>query len=126
MRKTGMTLLTGFKVVQIGGGSAAAVCGRLLADVGAHVTCIEPGVGTMMLSATLDRGKAIAVDATARREALAAAHLIVREGQPKDWTDSAYALTELRRINESAIVVTISPYGQTGLLANEPATDLTL
>ena len=39
-----MTLLAGFKVVQIGGGSAAAVCGRLLADVGAQVTCIDPDV----------------------------------------------------------------------------------
>ena len=36
-RKTGMTLLSGLKVVQIGSGPAAAVCGRLLADVGAHI-----------------------------------------------------------------------------------------
>ena len=32
-----MTLLAGFNVVQIGDGSAAAVCGRVLADVGAHM-----------------------------------------------------------------------------------------
>ena len=57
---------------------------------------------------------------------LAAAHLIVREGQPKDWTASPYDLAELRRINASAIVVTISPYGETGPRANDPATDLTL
>ena len=82
-----MTLLTGFKVIQIGGGSAAAVCGRLLADVGAQVTCIDPGAGTMLL-ACLNRGKAVAATATQRREGLATAHLIVREGQLSFW---AYA-----------------------------------
>ena len=120
-----MTLLTGFKVIQIGDGSAAAVCGRLLADVGAQVTCIDPGAGTMLL-AHLNHGKAVAADATERREGLAAAHLIVREGQPKDWLPSSYDLAELRRINGSATVVTISPYGETGPQANDPATDLTL
>jgi crotonobetainyl-CoA:carnitine CoA-transferase CaiB-like acyl-CoA transferase len=120
-----MTLLSGFKVIQIGCGSAAAVCGRLLADVGARVTCVDPGAGTILL-AHLNHGKAVAADATERREGLAAAHLIVREGQPKDWLASPYDLAELRRINGSATVVTISPYGETGPQANDPATDLTL
>jgi benzylsuccinate CoA-transferase BbsF subunit len=120
-----MALLSGFKVIQIGGGSAAAVCGRLLADVGAQVICIDPGAGTILL-AHLNHGKAVAADATERREGLAAAHLIVREGQPKDWSASPYDLPELRRINASAIVVTISPYGEIGPQANDPATDLTL
>ena len=120
-----MTLLSGFDVVQIGGGAAAAVCGRLLADVGAQVTCIEPGDNTTLL-ACLNRGKAVAAHATERREGLAAADLIVREGQPKDWLASPYDITELRRINPTATVVTISPYGKTGPRANDPATDLTL
>jgi len=120
-----VTLLTGFNVVQIGGGSAAAVCGRLLADVGAQVICIDPGTSTMLL-AYLNHGKAVATDATERHAGLATAHLIVREGQPKDWAASPYDLTRLRQINASAIVVTISPYGETGPQANDPATDLTL
>jgi len=120
-----MTLLAGFNVVQIGGGAAAAVCGRLVADVGAQVTCIDPDAGTTLL-AYLNHDKPIAADAPERRERLAAAHLIVREGEPKDLTASPYDLTELRRINASAIVVTISPYGETGPRANDPATDLTL
>jgi crotonobetainyl-CoA:carnitine CoA-transferase CaiB-like acyl-CoA transferase len=120
-----MTLLAGFKVVQIGGGLAAAVCGRVLADVGAEVTCIDPGAGTV-LSAYLDRGKAVAAQAAEQREGLAAAHLIVREGQPKEWAESPGDLAGLRRINASAIVVTISPFGETGPRADDPATDLTL
>src|SRR3954470_22872915 len=100
MRKTGMALLTGFNVVQIGGGSAAAVCGRLLADVGAHVTCIDSDAGTMLL-AYLNHGKAAATEATGQHEGLAAAHLIVREGPPKAWAAGPYGLTGLRRINAS-------------------------
>jgi crotonobetainyl-CoA:carnitine CoA-transferase CaiB-like acyl-CoA transferase len=104
-----MTLLAGFKVLQVGGGAAAAVCGRLLADVGADVSCVEPNVSTTLL-AFLNSGKAVA--------AAAGAHLIVREG--------LYDLTELRRANPSAVIVTISPYGEAGPQANDPATDLTL
>jgi crotonobetainyl-CoA:carnitine CoA-transferase CaiB-like acyl-CoA transferase len=107
-----MTLLAGFKVVQVGAGAAAAVCGRLLADVGAEVTCVDPATGTTLLD-YLNRDKAVATN-----EDLAAARLIVREG-PSDGT-------ELRRINPSATIVTISPYGAMGPQANDPATDLTL
>ena len=114
-----MTLLAGFKVIQIGDGAAAAVCGRLLADVGAEVTCIDPGAGTPLL-AHLNHGKAVAAAPAERRAALAAAHLIVREGA------SPWELAGLRRINASAAVVTISPYGETGPQADDPATDLTL
>ena len=114
-----MTLLAGFKVIQIGDGAAAAVCGRLLADVGAEVTCIDPGAGTPLL-AHLNHGKAVAAAPAERRAALAAAHLIVREGA------NPWELAGLRRINASAAVVTISPYGETGPQADDPATDLTL
>lgn len=112
-----MALLTGFKLVQIGGGSAAAVCGRLLADVGAQVTCIDPGAGSLLLD-HLNYGKAVAADTTTQRNVLASANLIVREG-PCD-------VTELRRVNASATIVTISPYGETGPQADDLATDLTL
>ncbi len=120
-----MTLLAGLNVIQIGGGSAAAVCGRLLADTGAQVTCIAPDTGNLLL-AWLNHGKAVAADTATQRESLAAAHLIVREGQPKDWVASPYDLAQLRQINASATVVTISPYGGIGPQANDPATDLTL
>ena len=51
-----MTLLRGFRVVQIGPGLAAAVCGRLLADVGADVVCIDADSSTP-LAAYLNHGK---------------------------------------------------------------------
>ena len=113
-----MTLLAGFKVVQIGGGPAAAVCGRMLADVGAQVTRIEPDAGAMLM-AHLNCGKAIAEDEAARREALANADLIVRE-EP-----GSHGPTQLRQNNTSATIITISPFGDTGPQATDPATDLT-
>ena len=111
-----MTLLAGFNVVQIGVGSAAAVCGRVLADVGAHVTCIGARGDTALL-AHLNHGKAVAA-----RDDLANAHMIVREG----WPAGPYDLAGLRQLNASATIVTISPYGETGPQANDPASDLTL
>ena len=79
-----MSLLAGFEVVQLGGGTAAAVCGRLLVDVGAEVTCIGPDTSTP-LSAYLNHGKKISSHRTAGiRIALARADLIVCEGRPRD------------------------------------------
>ena len=115
-----MTLLTGFNVIQIGGGSAAAVCGRMLADIGARVTCVEAHTSTALL-AHLNHGKA-----AAERGDVANAHMIVREGQPGDWSAGPYDLAGLRRMNPSATIVTISPYGETGPQADDPASDLTL
>ena len=43
-----MSLLTGFRVVQVGPGLAAAVCGRLMADVGAGVVCIDADTSTSL------------------------------------------------------------------------------
>ncbi len=53
-----MSLLAGFRVVEIGGGLAAAVCGRLLADIGAEVTCLDPDNSTP-LADYLNHGKPI-------------------------------------------------------------------
>jgi crotonobetainyl-CoA:carnitine CoA-transferase CaiB-like acyl-CoA transferase len=99
-----MSLLNGFRVVQIGPGLAAAVCGRLLADVGAEVTCIDPDRSTR-LSQFLNHGKRIASGEPA--------DLIVCEGQHN-------------RPDTTTPLVLISPFGQTGPKAGDPASDLTL
>src|SRR6516162_9654472 len=74
-----MSLLAGFRVVQIGDGLAAAVCGRLFAYVGAEVSCLDPD-NSALLSQYLNCGKSNA----AERDALATADLIVCEGRPVD------------------------------------------
>jgi crotonobetainyl-CoA:carnitine CoA-transferase CaiB-like acyl-CoA transferase len=121
-----MSLLQGLRVVQIGEGLAAAVCGRLFADVGADVSCVEPGISTP-LAAYLNHGKSVVADDTAARcNPIAAADLIVCEGRPQELCALQYDSGTLRRINATAALVYISPFGQTGSKANDPATDLTL
>ena len=115
-----MSLLNGFRVVQVGGGMAAAVCGRMLADIGAEIVCIEPD-STTPLGQYLNHGKAVGT-----RDALATAGLIVCEGRPAELRARQCDADALRRLNASAAIVLISPFGQTGPKADHPATDLTL
>jgi crotonobetainyl-CoA:carnitine CoA-transferase CaiB-like acyl-CoA transferase len=116
-----MTLLEGFAAVQVGTGLAAAVCGRVLADVGATVTCIDRDNSTP-LAAFLNHGKPV----VSAPGTLSAADLIVCEGRPDDLRDRQHDADALRRLNPSAAIVYISPFGQTGPKANDPASDLTL
>jgi crotonobetainyl-CoA:carnitine CoA-transferase CaiB-like acyl-CoA transferase len=113
-----MTVLTGLRVVQVGSGSAAAVCGRLLADVGADVARIGPD-RTSLLGAYLNRGP----DALCT---VPEADLIICEGSPAALRASNRDREAIRRLNSHAALVMISPFGQTGPRAEEPATDLTL
>ena len=119
-----MSLLAGFRVVQLGRGLAAAVCGRLLADVGAEVTCIDPDT-SRSLTEYLNHAKAIA-STSAADDALAAADLIVCEGNPAELRSRHCDVAALRRRNATAALVFIAPFGQTGPQADAPATDLTL
>jgi crotonobetainyl-CoA:carnitine CoA-transferase CaiB-like acyl-CoA transferase len=119
-----MSLLTGFRVVQLGSGLAAAVCGRLLADLGADIACDSPDMSTS-LAIFLNHGKA-RCDETAIREALAHADMIVCEGGPATLRERGHAPDNIREFNPTAALVLISPFGQTGPLADQPATDLTL
>ena len=117
-----MPLLAGLGVVQLGDCLAAAVCGRLLADVGADVAWVGPDNSTP-LAAYLNHGKRILADELAA--ALSAADLIVCEGRPEELQAQGYDAASLRRINSKAALVFISPFGQTGPQANDAATDLT-
>jgi crotonobetainyl-CoA:carnitine CoA-transferase CaiB-like acyl-CoA transferase len=119
-----MGLLTGFRVVQLGSGMAAAVCGRLFADVGAEIACIAPDPPTP-LTQYLNYGKTIPAD-NAAGQPLARAELIVCQGRPRDLRDRQHDADALRRVNPTAVLVYISPRGLTGAKAGEPATDLTL
>jgi crotonobetainyl-CoA:carnitine CoA-transferase CaiB-like acyl-CoA transferase len=118
-----MSLLAGFRVVEIGGGLAAAVCGRLFADVGADVACLDPENSTP-LADYLNHGKRVVAGDPAT--ALSAADLVVCEGAPQGLRIRGHDAAGLRRLNQTAVLVFISPFGQTGPRANDPATDLTL
>src|SRR3954451_3794304 len=115
-----MALLSELSVVQLGPGLAAAVCGRLFADIGAAVSAIDADRATP-LAAHLNSGKQ-----AIGREALRRADLIVCEGGPRTLRAWQCDPETLRRINPVAALVLISPYGQTGPQADDPVSDLTL
>jgi crotonobetainyl-CoA:carnitine CoA-transferase CaiB-like acyl-CoA transferase len=121
-----MSVLAGLEVVQIGGGLAAAVCGRLFADIGARVVGVGPATSTPLLR-HLNHGKTVVSgDPNASRAAIAAADLIVCEGRPRELSARQQDPAALRQLNPTAPIVVISPFGQTGPQADDPATDLTL
>ena len=112
-----MSILAGFRVTQLGQGLAAAVCGRLMADAGATVATVGARARTP-LEAYLNYGKSDG--------GLADADLIVVEGGPAALRAQGHDADTLRQANPKATIVLISPYGQIGPQADDPATDLTL
>ena len=112
-----MSVLTGLRVVQLGDGLAAAVCGRLFADSGATVGVVGASRATA-LEEYLNHGKTSGE--------IAGADLIVAEGGPADLLKAGLDVASLRLVNARAAIVLISPYGQVGPHADDPATDLTL
>jgi crotonobetainyl-CoA:carnitine CoA-transferase CaiB-like acyl-CoA transferase len=121
-----MAVLAGLDVAQIGEGLAAAVCGLLFADSGGRVSCIDPDMSTP-LACHLNHGKTVVAGGPASaRAAIGAADLIVCEGRPAELRARQQDPDALRRINPTAAIVAISPFGQTGAKAEDPATDLTL
>ena len=114
-----MSLLSGLQVYQIGPSLPAAVCGRAFADLGASVRC-KNADGSTPLAAYLNDGKAATADY------LEKADVIVCEGGPSALRAAGTEIETLRVRNTKAVIVAISPFGQTGPNANLPATDLTL
>ena len=117
-----MALLNGLRVLQVGPGLAAAVCGRAFADLGAEVACHGADRSTA-LAAYLNDGKA---DADDLARAAAEPPLIVCEGGPAALAAAGTDPAALRGLNPDAAIVAIGPYGQTGPDADLPAGDLTL
>lgn len=114
-----MALLAGLKVLQIGSGLAAAVCGRAFADLGAAVRCVDADRSTP-LAAYLNDGKG---DTGPESGPVA---LVICEGGPAALQAAGTDIETLRADHPNAVIVAISPYGQVGPDADLPATDLTL
>lgn len=112
-------MLEGLRVLQVGPGIGAAVFGRLFADLGASVSCIDE-CSAAPIEAYLNSGKGRAHGVEADVD------IVVYQGASgetacENWTESA-----LRQRYPTAEIVLISPYGQTGPQANWTGTDLTL
>jgi len=139
-----MTLpLHGIRVLDLGD-QRAALGGRMLADLGAEVTLIEPPSGQSIRHQSPFLGdepsaersyqhlyfnvnkRSIVLDwhteaGLARLRRLAAsADILIKSGQPGE-----FPVAEVREANPHLIVVSASPYGQRGPKSSWRATDLT-
>jgi len=102
--------LDGLTVVELGGGIPAAYATKLLADLGATVGKAAPPRGDG-LGAYLDAGKVLL-------DGPADAAIVVEDLGPGGL--------EATGLRPTGAVVRISPFGQTGPRADQPATDLTV
>jgi crotonobetainyl-CoA:carnitine CoA-transferase CaiB-like acyl-CoA transferase len=116
-----MDLLTGLRVLQVGRGMAAAVCGRLFADLGAEVSAIDSDDATP-LAQYLNHGKRVVT----AMSGVVTADLVVCEGRPCELRERQYDPDNLRQRFPAATLVYISPYGLDGPDCDGPASDLTL
>jgi crotonobetainyl-CoA:carnitine CoA-transferase CaiB-like acyl-CoA transferase len=92
----------------------------MLADLGASVICIDT-VHVSNLDEYLDHGK-LRVDNCSLKDI----RLIVAEGSPATLRARRHDYESLRNWATNIPIVLISPFGQTGPRAEDPATDLTL
>lgn len=131
--------LAGIRVVEVGGTLAAAYAGRLLADLGADVTAVQPFGGDVTwrkgprlgpsgpgaFGAYLHAGKrAVAAapgDESIRRLAVGADVVVVDLGGSLVDADWANTVAES---SPSTIVVMLSDFGSTGPWAQRPGGDL--
>jgi crotonobetainyl-CoA:carnitine CoA-transferase CaiB-like acyl-CoA transferase len=121
--------LEGVRVVELAGGIAAGFATRLLAGFGADVVRVEGHeVGPPLTAAEetyLVAGKRRADAAGLDLRALVlAADILVEEGPPGRLDSLALVPAELRAEKPSLVIVSISPFGQTGPYRSYKATNI--
>ena len=143
-----MAALEGLRVVEIAADIAGPYCAKLLVDLGADVTKIEPPSGDPMrcwgpfpggirdlnksgLFEYLNAGKRGATidldsDARAAGTLISQAHLLVDGLRPGTLDGVGLGKDALETLNPNLVVVRISDFGQNGPLRDRAATSLTV
>ncbi len=119
--------LTGMRVLEIGGGVAAAFATRFLAGFGADVARSEGPEGSLTRDeeAALLGGKRRVAPSAAQLRALAlAADAIVEDGKPGALAARGLDPLALRAERPALVVTSLTPFGQTGPHADYEATNL--
>jgi crotonobetainyl-CoA:carnitine CoA-transferase CaiB-like acyl-CoA transferase len=138
--------LSDVRIVELPTGIAGAYATKLLADLGARVTMVEPPDGHPLrrwsasgrraeggdgpLFGFLAAGKRSVTaghdDAAAVFDLVAGADAVVCGPRPVTGLPAALTPTGLRATSPAALVVAVSPFGLTGPWADRPATELTV
>jgi len=141
--------LEGIRVVELGGGVSAPYCAKLFADYGADVVKIEaPGTGdrsrswgpfpsdepdreksglfhclnTNKKSVTLDANDS--GDREKIRSLISGADVLIENNTPAQMREWSLDYATLRDLNPRLVMISITPFGQTGPYADWKATDL--
>ncbi len=141
--------LEGIEVVELGGQVSAPFCGKLFADYGANVVKVEaPGTGdpsrgwgpfpgdefnreksglfhalnTNKKSVTLDVHEP--ADREKVRALIARADVLIENNTPGQMRQWSLDYAALRELNPGLVMISITPFGQTGPYADWNATDL--
>ena len=144
-----MDLLSGVKVLELGGHTSAPFCARLLADYGAEVIKVEPpGTGdparrkgpfagddphhekslpflylnTNKLGITLDVSSSTGKVVLERL--VAEADIVVQNFSPTESETLGLDYANLSAVNPAIVAVSITPFGLSGPLRDCPATDI--
>lgn len=119
--------LEGMRVLEIGGGVAAAFATRWMAGFGADVARTEGPEGALTgdeEAALLPGKRRVEAQPARLRELALAADLIVEDGRPGALAARGLDPLGLRRAKPALVITSITPFGQTGPYASYEATNL--
>lgn len=141
--------LAGIKVIEMGGGVSAPFCGKLFSDYGAEVIKVEPPEvgdpsrkwgpfpgdvadieksGVFHCLNTNKKSVVLDVNVPSDREKLVAliatADVLIENNTPQQMRNLGLDYDCLQDVNPRLVMVSITPYGQTGPYADWKATDL--
>ncbi|HTO53584.1 MAG TPA: CoA transferase [Myxococcota bacterium] len=120
--------LAGTRVLEIGGGLPAAFATRWLAGFGADVVrsdAAPEGLGRDEQAALLPGKRRVGVGDEKLRELALAAEIVVEDGAPGALAARGLDPRELRREKRALVIVSLTPFGQTGPAAHWRAANLT-
>jgi len=132
--------LSGIRVIELTPGRATAYATRMLADLGAQVTAVEPPLGSRLWARRLDdeldritfqsRKQSVAIDLghpaapTVIRRVVAAADAVLLEADDATAAELGLDEASLRAVNEGLVYAVCSSYGPLGELHNAPGADI--
>jgi CoA:oxalate CoA-transferase len=119
--------LSGVRGLEIGGGIAAGFAGRLLAGYGADVVRVESATSSLTSDEEiylLPRKRRIRADTATLRSLALAADIIVEDGPPGALAALGLDPRSLRRERPALVIVSVSPFGQSGPHSHYQATNI--
>ena len=144
-----MTAFSDIRVIDLSTGVAGPFCSKLFADFGADVIKIEPPItgdesrrlgpfpdddddpeasgmfqylNTNKQSVTLDVTTPAGRDIL--RELVPLADIVIESFSPDTMKDMGFGFPDIQRLRDDAILVSVTPFGQTGPWRGHQATDL--